>query len=99
MTQKGCKAAAARTLMIWITEVCNRPANLNTQHDNVRKNLFDNLALDEEFISENLMGHHGDGQYKKFGVGPKMRDEYKLTSFFCDDGDPAHLIETANKKV
>jgi hypothetical protein len=53
MTQNGCKAAAARTLMIWIAEVCNRPANLNTQHDNVRKKLFDNLVAADVIMRRN----------------------------------------------
>jgi hypothetical protein len=53
MTQKGCKAAAARTLMVWVGEVCNRPENLNTQHDRVRQSVFDNFIAADVIMRRN----------------------------------------------
>ena len=45
MTQKACKAAAARTLALWMWEVCSRPENVTDDHDEMRKALFECLVL------------------------------------------------------
>ncbi len=67
MTQKACKAAACRSLVIWVWEVCCRPENLRDDCDYMRKTVFECMVLADltmrgegRFMSDSAVQTLGD---------------------------------------
>ena len=47
-----------------------------------KKQIFDALKATPVIQRRDLMGFHGDGQYREYNIADKMKKKYNLTNFF-----------------